>query len=110
MTGQGYPLTPAAGVPPGPVRGSERVGSVVQRIAEPVLASLGLVLVDVEARGRGPKTLIRVFIERPPDQGKGGVTLGDCERAHMLLGHALEAEDTIPHAYRPEVAAPCAAR
>ena len=106
MTGQGNPLTPAGGVPPGPARGSERVGSVVQRIAEPVLTSLGLVLVDVEARGRGPKTLVRVFIERPTDRGEGGVTLGDCERAHMLIGHALDAEDPIPHAYRLEVSSP----
>lgn len=106
MTSQDHPLAPASGVPPGTARGSERVGSLVQRIVEPVLASLGLVLVDVEVRGRGPKTLIRVVIERPADQGEGAVTLDDCARAHMLSGHALDAEDPIPHAYLLEVSSP----
>src|SRR5437899_5513896 len=106
MTGQDHPLAPAGGVPPGTARGSERVGSIVQRIVEPVLASLGLVLVDVEVRGRGPKTLIRVFIERSADQGEGAVTLDDCERVHKLVGHALDAEDPIPHAYLLEVSSP----
>ncbi len=106
MTGQDHPLAPAGGVPPGTARGSERVGPIVQRIVESVLASLGLVLVDVEVRGRGPKTLIRVVIERSADQGEGAVTLDDCSRAHMLVGHALDAEDPIPHAYLLEVSSP----
>ncbi len=106
MMGQGHPLAPAGGVPPGTARGSERVGSIVQRIVEPVLASLGLVLVDVEVRGRGPKTLIRVVLERPAAQGEGALTVDDCERAHMLIGHALDAEDPIPHAYLLEVSSP----
>jgi ribosome maturation factor RimP len=106
MTGQDHPLAPAGGVPPGTARGSERVGSIVQRIVAPVLASLGLVLVDVEVRGRGPQTLIRVVLERPADQGEGAVTLDDCARAHMLIGHALDAEDPIPHAYLLEVSSP----
>ena len=106
MTGQDHPLAPAGGVPPGIARGSERVGSRVQRIVEPVLASLGLVLVDVQVRGRGPKTLIRVVIERPAGQGEEAVTVDHCERAHMLIGHALDAEDPIPHAYLLEVSSP----
>jgi len=106
MMGQGHPLAPVGGVPPGTARGSERVGSIVQRIVEPVLASLGLVLVDVEVRGRGPKTLIRVVIERPAAQGEGALTVDDCERAHMLIGHALDAEDPILHAYLLEVSSP----
>jgi ribosome maturation factor RimP len=105
MTGRDHPL-PAGGVPSGTARASERVVSIVQRIIEPVLASLGLVLVEVEARGRGPKTLIRVVIERPPDQGEGAVSVEDCERAHMLVGHVLDAEDPIPHTYVLEVSSP----
>lgn len=57
-------------------------------------------------RGRGPKTLIRVVIERPPDQGDGVVSVADCERAHILIGHALDAEDPIPHTYVLEVSSP----
>ena len=105
MTGQDHPL-PASGVPSGAAQASERVVARVQRIIEPVLASLGLVLVAVESRGRGPKTLIRVIIERPSDQGDGAVSVEDCERAHVLVGHALDAEDPIPHAYVLEVSSP----
>ncbi len=85
---------------------SDRVVSIVQRVAEPLLASLGLVLVEAEVRGRGPKTLIRVIIERPPDQGDSAVSVEDCERAHVLVGHALDAEDPIPHTYVLEVSSP----
>ncbi len=106
MTGRDHPFVPAGGVPSGTARASERVVSIVQRIVEPVLASLGLVLVEVEVRGRGPKSLVRVVIERPPDQGDGAVSVEDCGRAHVVIGHALDAEDPIPHAYVLEVSSP----
>ena len=106
MTGRDHPFAPVGGVPSGTAHASDRVVSIVQRIVEPVLASLGLVLVEAEARGRGPGTLIRVVIERPPDQGDGAVSVADCERAHVLIGHALDAEDPIPHAYVLEVSSP----
>ena len=85
---------------------SDRVVSIVQRVAGPILVSLGLVLVEAEVRGRGPTTLIRVVIERPPGQGDGAVSVEDCERAHVLVGHALDAEDPIPHTYALEVSSP----
>lgn len=106
MTGRDHPFASAGGVPSGTAQASDRVVSIIQRIIEPVLASLGLVLVEVEARGRGPKTLIRVVIERPPDQGDGAVSVEDCERAHVLIGHALDVEDPIPHTYVLEVSSP----
>ena len=34
------------------------------------------------------------------------VTVHDCERAHVLIGHALDVEDPIPHAYVLEVSSP----
>jgi len=75
---------------------------------EPILASLGLALVDVEVRGRDPKSLVRVVIERMPEDGgaSGGISIEDCERAHLLLGHALDVEDPISHAYLLEVSSP----
>ena len=106
MTGRDHPFVPAEGVPSGTARASERVVSIVQCIVEPVLASLGLVLVEVEVRGRGPKSLIRVVIEQPLDEGDGGVSVEDCGRAHALIGHALDAEDPIAHAYVLEVSSP----
>ncbi len=106
MTGHNHPSAPTGGVFPGTSRRTGQVGDVVQRIAEPVLSSLGLVLVEVEVRGRGPKSLIRVVIERPPDHGEAEVSIADCERVHVLIGHALDAEDPIPHTYVLEVSSP----
>ncbi len=77
---------------------------VVDRIGEaisPILWALGLELVDVVAVGQGPRTVVRVFIDKP-----GGVTLDDCERAHVAMGPALDVADPFPHAYTLEVSSP----
>ena len=107
MSGQNYFHRQAEGVPKETDRESERE-STVRRIAEPILSSLGLVLVDVELRGRGGNSLLRVVIEGPPAEGEAAesVTIKDCERAHVLIGHALDVEDPIPHAYVLEVSSP----
>ena len=96
------------GVPPGTTQGSETIVSAVRRIVEPILVSLGLVLVDVEAPGRGPKSLVRVVIERISKDGEAGegVSIEDCGRVHVLLGHALDVEDPIPFPYVLEVSSP----
>ena len=78
--------------------------SVVDRISEtvsPILWTLGLELADVVCVGQGPRSVIRVFIDKPD-----GVTLDDCERAHKALGPALDVADPFPHAYTLEVSSP----
>jgi len=62
---------------------------------------LGLELADVICVGQGPRSVIRVFIDKPE-----GVTLDDCERAHKALGPALDVADPFPHAYTLEVSSP----
>ena len=81
---------------------------IVRRIAEPILSSLGLILVDVQLRGRGGGSLLRLVIERQRSEGQAdeSPTVQDCERAHILIGHALDVEDPIPHAYVMEVSSP----
>jgi ribosome maturation factor RimP len=77
---------------------------VVDRIKEaisPILWTLGLELVDVMCLGQGPRSIVRVFIDKP-----GGVTLTDCERAHVALSPALDVTDPFPHAYTLEVSSP----
>jgi ribosome maturation factor RimP len=107
MSGQNYFHRQAEDVPKETIRESERE-STIRRIAEPLLSSLGLVLVDIELRGRGGNSLLRVVIEGPPADGEAAenVTIKDCERAHVLIGHALDVEDPIPHAYVLEVSSP----
>jgi ribosome maturation factor RimP len=62
---------------------------------------LGLELADVVCVGQGPRSVVRVFIDKPE-----GVTLEDCERAHKALGPALDVADPFPHAYTLEVSSP----
>ena len=73
----------------------------VREIAQPILDSLGLELVEVVYSSGGRKGLLRVFIDK-----SGGVTLEDCEKASQYLGHALDVEDTIPISYTLEVSSP----
>ncbi len=107
MAGHGHSQRHFEGIPKGTVPEFEQQATV-RRIAAPILASLGLVLVDIETRGRGNNSLIRFVIERLPSQGEGteNVTVEDCERAHVLIGHALDVEDPIPHTYVLEVSSP----
>ena len=89
------------------VRESKQEG-IVRQIAEPILSSLGLILVDVQLRGRGGSSLLRLVIERQTSEGQAdeSPTVQDCERAHILIGHALDVADPIPHAYVMEVSSP----
>jgi ribosome maturation factor RimP len=83
------------------VQDYRQVVESVRAIATPIVRSLGLELVDVESSGQGSRMVLRVFIDKP-----GGVTLSDCEQIHHSLGHALDLEDPIPHAYTLEVSSP----
>lgn len=73
----------------------------IEATVQPILASLGLDLVEVRYAGHGRRGILRIFIDR-----EGGVTLEECEQAHRLLGHALDVADPIPHGYTLEVSSP----
>ena len=73
----------------------------IRGIAEQVAASEGMELVDVEFRGKGPRSLLRIFIDKP-----GGVTHRDCELISHQVGAILEVEDLIPASYTLEVSSP----
>jgi len=77
---------------------------IVDRVTEavsPILWTLGLELVEVQCVGQGPRSVLRVFIDKPE-----GVTLDDCERAHVALGPAIDIVDPFSHAYTLEVSSP----
>jgi ribosome maturation factor RimP len=83
------------------VRESEQITESVRAAAAPIVRALALDLVDVECVGHGARTIVRVFIDKPT-----GVTLDDCEQAHLSLSRALDVHDPIPHAYTLEVSSP----
>ncbi len=74
----------------------------IMEVLDPILASLGLSLWDLEFKKEGPKWLLRVYIDR---EGSG-VTLNDCEAVSRDLGAVLDIEDLIDHAYTLEVSSP----
>jgi ribosome maturation factor RimP len=76
--------------------------SQIEHILDPILASLGLTLWDLEFKKDGPRWLLRIYIDREV----GGVTLNDCEAVSRDLGMALDVEDIITHAYTLEVSSP----
>lgn len=82
-------------------RGGQSVVDRVQEVILPILWALGLELVEVVCVGQGPRSVVRVLIDKP-----GGVTVTDCEQAHKALGPALDVADPFPHAYTLEVSSP----
>ena len=66
-----------------------------------MLWALGLELNDIVCVGQGPRSVVRVYIDKP-----GGVTIEDCGRAHLAIGPALDVTDPFPHAYTLEVSSP----
>ena len=74
----------------------------IRGLLDPILASLGLSLWELEFKKEGPRWLLRIYIDREA----GGVTLSDCEAVSRDLGMALDVEDIIPHEYNLEVSSP----
>src|SRR5713101_3839337 len=87
----------------------------VRAIAERVAASSGLDVVEVELRGGGKSSMLRIFIDKPaidkPAAGAidkpGGVSHEDCANVSREVGTILDVEDLIPGAsYVLEVSSP----
>jgi len=77
------------------------VASRVTVLAGPILASLGLELVDIEYKREGRAMVLRLFIDR-----EGGITLDDCATVSRELAEILEVEDFISAHYTLEVSSP----
>ncbi|HYR55200.1 MAG TPA: ribosome maturation factor RimP [Myxococcaceae bacterium] len=70
-------------------------------LAEPMIASLGMELVDVEFLHERDSWILRLFIDKP-----GGVGLEDCEAASRAVDTLLDVEDVVQHPYHLEVSSP----
>ncbi len=77
------------------------VASRVADIAEPLVASLGMELVDLEYKREGRAMVLRLFVDR-----EGGVTLDDCAQVSRELSEILDVEDFIQAHYTLEVSSP----
>ncbi|NLX18695.1 MAG: ribosome maturation factor RimP [Desulfobulbus sp.] len=80
---------------------SERIIASIQEFADPLLADLGMELVEVQFRREGHGWVLRLFIDK-----ENGVTIDDCAEVSREISAYLEVEDPIEHAYHLEVSSP----
>src|SRR5258706_15761369 len=79
--------------------------AVAQRVwglAEPVVVTAGLELVDVQCRREGGRTILGLLIDRPG----GGVTVDELARMSRELGPVFDAHDVVPGRYNLECSSP----
>jgi ribosome maturation factor RimP len=80
---------------------SKRIVHEVSSLAEPLLDSWGMEMVDTEFLSEKGRWILRVFIDR-----EGGVTLDDCAGVSRELGDLIEAKNIIDSPYVLEVSSP----
>ncbi len=73
----------------------------VEELAETLVVSEGMELVDLEYRRQGPRWMLRLFIDK-----EGGVTIDDCAKISKEFGDLLDVKDIIPQTYVLEVSSP----
>ena len=73
----------------------------ITSVAQPLLDSLGLELVDLEFRKEGHGMVLRLFIDKPD-----GILLDDCAEVSRELSELLDVEEIIDCNYNLEVSSP----
>lgn len=73
----------------------------IQELAQRIIESEGLELVDLEFKTGKTRSLLRILLDKT-----GGVTLSDCETISRQLSAILDVKDLIPCAYILEVSSP----
>jgi ribosome maturation factor RimP len=78
------------------------VASKIEVIAQRVVESEGMELVEVEVKGGGNQRFVRISIDKPD-----GVSHADCELVSQQVGTILDVEDVVPGGhYTLEVSSP----
>jgi len=78
--------------------------SLLKEIAlliEPVLAEMGIDLVDMEYRSGQGRRVLRIYADRPT-----GINLDDCAMVSREIGNLLDVKDLLQHHYVLEVSSP----
>jgi ribosome maturation factor RimP len=80
----------------------EAVASKIEAIAQRVVESEGMELVEVEVKGGGNQRFVRISIDKPE-----GISHADCELVSQQVGTILDVEDVVPGGrYTLEVSSP----
>ena len=78
------------------------VASKIEVIAQRVVESEGMELVEVEVKGGGNQRFVRISIDKPQ-----GISHADCELVSQQVGTILDVEDVVPGGrYTLEVSSP----
>ncbi|MGH8905137.1 MAG: ribosome maturation factor RimP [Egibacteraceae bacterium] len=77
------------------------VSASIRSLAVPLARAGGAVIVDVQVKGAGSRTLVRVVADR-----KGGIDIATCQELSRRLSAALDAADPIDGRYVLEVTSP----
>jgi ribosome maturation factor RimP len=80
---------------------ADRLIATIQGFAEPLVADLGMELVDIQYQREGHGWVLRFFIDK-----EEGVTIDDCAKVSREISAYLEVEDLVAHAYHLEVSSP----
>ena len=74
---------------------------VIRGHVQPLADAADLDLIGVEVKGSGPRTLVRIKVDR-----KGGVDLATCQQLSRDLSRVLDETDPIASRYQLEVSSP----
>ena len=80
---------------------TDELVALIWQLVEPVVASEGLELIEVEYRCEPQGWVLRLFIEQ-----EDGITVDDCARVSRVVGDLLDVADPIVNAYHLEVSSP----
>ncbi len=78
-----------------------RVVEQVEQLVLPVVADLGLELVDIEYQREAHGWVLRLYLDKD-----GGITLDDCAEASREISTLLDVEDIVDSVYTLEVSSP----
>lgn len=73
----------------------------VSGLIEPLLTGQGFELIELQLQQHNGRWLVRVFAD-----GEEGISLEDCRRLSLEIGHLLDVEDLISAPYILEVSSP----
>jgi ribosome maturation factor RimP len=80
---------------------TESVLKEIERLVEPVLAEMGIELVDMEYRSTQGRRVLRIYADRPT-----GINLDDCAMVSREIGNLLDVKDLLQQHYVLEVSSP----
>ena len=80
---------------------TESVLKEIERLIEPVLAEMGIELVDMEFSSEQNRRILRIYADRPT-----GINLDDCAMVSREIGNLLDVKDLLQNRFVLEVSSP----